>query len=325
MLNQRNLASANEHSKTGWGIFWASVSVLCWATLFPAVSFLLTRKNIDCYSMAMLRFFIGGIVMLASIGFLQKKLPTQGIKLLDFLLIAIHSLFAASMSVLLFYGQSLGIPLVNAALLESEAPLIIFVLSIFILRGKVTFLQCLGLIVGFIGSMLVLQIISQQGLMINSFTIGDLMVFLAALCWALYTVLSNKIIKRLGGLLYTAWSLLFAGIGIFLFQVSCNLPISIPSKSIDVVVLLYLAIVPTAVAFFSWNNAQKYITPGLLAISGYFTPMLTALLGWVFFNQAISWVQLIGMILVINSALIEPEISKFVREYWKNKWQKKYQ
>ena len=33
------------------GIFWATVSVVCWGTLFPAVSFLVTRGNVDCYSM----------------------------------------------------------------------------------------------------------------------------------------------------------------------------------------------------------------------------------------------------------------------------------
>jgi drug/metabolite transporter (DMT)-like permease len=227
------------------------------------------------------------------------------------------------MSVLLFYGQSLGIPLVNAALLESEAPLVIFILSIFILRCKVSILQCLGLLVGFIGSMLVLKIISIKGFMISSFSFGDLMVFLAALCWALYTVLANRVIKKLGGLVYTAWSLLFAGLGILLFQITFNLPVTLPKNTLDIFTLLYLAIIPTAVAFFSWNNAQKYITPGLLAISGYFTPMLTSLLVWLFFNQSISLVQLLGMVLVINSALIEPEISKFVQEYWKSKLVKK--
>jgi drug/metabolite transporter (DMT)-like permease len=320
---QENLTNQSSYTNTGWGIFWASVSVLCWATLFPAVSFLLARNAIDCYSMAMARFFIGGLSMLVSIWVVKKQVPTKNIKLLDFIAIASNSLFAASMSVLLFYGQSLGIPLVNAALLESEAPLVIFILSIFILRCKVSILQCLGLLVGFIGSMLVLKIISIKGFMISSFSFGDLMVFLAALCWALYTVLANKVIKKLGGLVYTAWSLLFAGLGILLFQVTFNLPVTLPKNTLDIFTLLYLAIIPTAVAFFSWNNAQKYITPGLLAISGYFTPMLTSLLGWLFFNQSISLVQLLGMVLVINSALIEPEISKFVQEYWKSKLVKK--
>jgi drug/metabolite transporter (DMT)-like permease len=320
---QENLTNQSSYTNTGWGIFWASVSVLCWATLFPAVSFLLARNAIDCYSMAMARFFIGGLSMLVSIWVVKKQVPTKNIKLLDFIAIASNSLFAASMSVLLFYGQSLGIPLVNAALLESEAPLVIFILSIFILRCKVSILQCLGLLVGFIGSMLVLKIISIKGFMISSFSFGDLMVFLAALCWALYTVLANRVIKKLGGLVYTAWSLLFAGLGILLFQITFNLPVTLPKNTLDIFTLLYLAIIPTAVAFFSWNNAQKYITPGLLAISGYFTPMLTSLLGWLFFNQSISLVQLLGMVLVINSALIEPEISKFVQEYWKSKLVKK--
>ena len=310
----------SEFSKTGWGIFWAAVSVLCWATLFPAVSFILCRKNIDCYSMAMTRFIVSGLIMLIIIGVFQKKLPVANIKFNDWIALVLQSVFAGSMSVLLFYGQSLGIPIVNASLLESEAPLLIFILSIFILGCKVSFLQIIGLLTGFLGSMLVLKVISFKGVMITSFSIGDLMVLLAALCWALYTVLANPVIKRLGGFIYTAWSLLFAGLGIFIFQLVVNLSVNLPNNLVDALILMYLAIVPTALAFFAWNNAQKYIVPGLLAISGYFTPMLTSLLGWMFFNQIVNAGQFFGMILVIASAIIEPEICNFVQEYFKKKF-----
>ena len=191
------------------GILWAALSVVCWGTLFPAVSFLLKRGNIDCYSMGQFRFTLAGCVILIVHSIINRSLPIKGICGKDWLNMIIFSLFTAGMSCALFYGQSLGIPVVNAAMLESEAPLLIFILGIIILHNKTSLLQILGLLFGFAGSMFVLKVISSDGFMIKSFRSGDLMVVIAAVCWALYTVLSNRTIKRIGGLLYSGWSVFF--------------------------------------------------------------------------------------------------------------------
>lgn len=301
------------------GIFWATVSVVCWGTLFPAVSFLVTRGNVDCYSMAQLRFLMAGVVMLLVFAVANRKLPWAEIRGKDWFHLIFQSIFAAGMSVFLFYGQSLGIPVVNASLLEAEAPLMIFVLGLFILRNPTSALQTAGLCAGFAGSMLVLKVISAKGLTISSLSFGDAMVFAGAFCWALYTVLAHRTIKRIGGLLYTSWSVLFAGFWILLFQLAAGFPVHIPARLPDILCTAYLGLIPTALAFFSWNNAQRYISTGLLAVSGYFTPMLTALLGWLFFAQSITLCQIGGMVLVVGSALIEPEISSLIRELFRKK------
>ena len=309
----------DQNRKSYIGIFWAAVSVMCWATLFPAVSFLLKRGNVDCYSMGQFRFTIAGLVMLIVYSISNKQFPVRGIGWKDWTNLIIQSIFTAGMSCSLFYGQSLGIPVVNAAMLESEAPLLIFILGIFILHNKTTLLQTLGLVFGFAGSLFVLKVISMEGLMIKSFSKGDMFVVIGAVCWALYTVLSNPSIKRIGGLLYSGWSVLFAGFWILIFQLIFRYPYHAPIEPEDVFCSLYLGLVPTALAFFSWNNAQRYISTGLLAISGYFTPILSALLGWLLFRENITLLQCAGMVLVLGSALIEPEIADLLRTLCKRK------
>ena len=308
-----------QSSKSYIGIFWAAVSVMCWATLFPAVSYLLKRGNIDCYSMGQIRFTIAGLVMLIVYAVSNRCFPYRGIGWKDWLNLAIQSIFTAGMSCSLFYGQSLGIPVVNAAMLEAEAPLLIFILGIFILHNKTSLLQTLGLVFGFAGSLFVLKVISVNGLMIKSFSKGDLFVVIGAVCWALYTVLSNRSIKRIGGLLYSGWSVLFAGLWILVFQLVFHFPVHIPAEMPDITCTLYLGLIPTALAFFSWNNAQRYISTGLLAVSGYFTPILSALLGWLLFRENITLLQCAGMILVFGSALIEPEIANLILRLFRSR------
>lgn len=307
----------NTKKSQATGIFWAALSVVCWSTLFPAVSFLLNRGNVDCYTMGQIRFVLAGIIMLVVYSIAKRTIPVHGIQKADWLNLIVQSIFAAGMSCSLFYGQSLGLPVVNAAMLEAEAPLLIFILGIFILHNKTSLLQTMGLVFGFGGSLFVLKVISADGFMIKSFTSGDTMVVIGAVCWALYTVLSNRTIKRIGGLLYTGWSVLFAGLWILIFQLLFKRPCCFPTELQDLVCTFYLGLIPTALAFFAWNNAQRYISTGLLAISGYFTPILTALLGWLLFREKITWIQGVGMFLVIGSALIEPEISDLLRSSWK--------
>ena len=79
-----------------------------------------------------------------------------------------------------------------------------------------------------------------------------------------------------------------------------------------------MALVPSALAFFSWNAAQKYIPLGLLALSEYFTPVIASLLGLFFLNEGISLFQVAGMVLVFGAALVEPEISSRLRRLFRN-------
>ncbi len=295
------------------GIFWAAVSVFCWGTLFPAVTMLNHRGNIDSFSMAQCRFLWAGLLMLAFLFLRRKTLPQNRMSGKDWLNIIFNSIFAGAMSVALFYGQSLGIPTVNASMLEAEAPLLIFLGGIIILKNGCSWLQTTGILLGFAGSILVLKVVSSSGVMINSLERGDLMVLAGAIFWAIYTIAANGTIKRIGGLRYTAWSMFFAGLWILIFQLAMQMPCCYPKNGPDFWNVLYLSVIPTALAFFSWNNAQRYISTGLLAISGYFTPILTALLSWFMFRENITWMQILGMILVLGSSLIEPEIAGLCR------------
>lgn len=305
------------------GIFRAAVSVVCWGTLFPVVSYLLKRGTVDSYTMAQARFLIAGGTMLLYGAFKSRKMPWTEIKKKDWIGLITQSVFASAMSVLLFCGQERGLPVVNASMLEAESPLLIFVLGILILHAKTSFLQTLGLILGFAGSMLVLKAVSSEGIMLKSMSTGDFLIFLGATCWALYTVLSRRTIRRIGGLRYTSWSLLFAGVWILLFQLFAGMHINYPQGWADWSCTAYVGLIPTALAFFAWNNAQRYIATGLLAVSGYFTPMLTALFGWLMLGECVTILQMAGMVLVVGSALIEPDIADLIRSMYAEKREKR--
>ncbi|MBO4303867.1 MAG: EamA family transporter [Lentisphaeria bacterium] len=291
------------------GIFWAAVSVLCWSSLFVVASFLLKRGNIDPYTMVHCRFASGGLfILLFTLVFYRKNIFC-GISRGDWIRMAFHGIAVAGMSLCLFLAQERKIPVVNASMLEAETPPVLFVLSVLFCRNKASFLQIAGLLCGFVGCMMVLRILDGSGFAISSFSLGDLLIFAAASFWAVYTLLAKAVIARVGGLLYTGWSMFFAGMWALFYQLAGghlpHYPVLLP----DIVWTLFLGLVPTGIAFFAWNNAMRYISTGLLAISGYFTPIFSAMLAALLFGESVTPFQILGMILVFSSALIEPEIA----------------
>ena len=272
---------------TLWGIFWAAVSVLCWSSLFVVVSHLVRRGNMDPYTMVHVRFTSAGICMLFFVFLFQRKNIFRGISKKDWISMVFHGIAIAGMSLCLFVAQNIGL-----------------------LRNKTGILQISGLLCGFLGCMLVLQIITANGLVIQSVSTGDFLVFAAAACWAVYTILAKEVVARVGGVLYTAWSVTFAGIWTLFYQLLFGYELNYPTLLPDILWTLYLGLIPTAMAFFSWNNAMKYISTGLLAISGYFTPIFSALLAAILFGEKVTLLQTFGMILVFGSAFMEPEIAE---------------
>ena len=295
-----------------YGIFYAALSVLCWSTAFPVASALLQQKScIDPVTLTALRFLTGGTVMLVSYA-LFKGNPAKGMGLRQWRDFVLHGIFCALMSLMLFKAQE-KIPVVNASMLEAEAPLVMFVLGILIHKTRNTFLQITGLLLGFIGCLMVLKALDFTGLKIHSLAMGDLLVFAAASCWAFYTVFARKTIQKVGGFLYSGWSLLSGGLWVTLYASTRIDHLRFPTTFPGYLGVLHLALITTALAFFAWNNAQNYIRIGLLSISGYFTPAFAALLGWCFFGERLCLSQIAGMGLIFFSSLIEPEISTLLR------------
>jgi drug/metabolite transporter (DMT)-like permease len=299
------------------GIFYAALSVLCWSTAFPVASALLQQKScIDPVTLTAFRFLIGGSAMLLCYTLFTRRNPAQGMTWREWRDFAFHGIFTALMSLLLFKAQE-TIPVVNASMLEAEAPLVMFVLGILIHRTKNSFLQITGLLLGFTGCLMVLNALNFSGLQIRSLTGGDLLVFASASCWAFYTVLARKTIQKVGGFLYSAWSLLSGGIWVTLYALTRWDQLLFPASLPAWLGALHLALITTALAFFAWNNAQNYISIGLLSISGYFTPAFAALLGWSFFGEKLALSQICGMGLVLFSALIEPAINELLQTAYK--------
>lgn len=77
--------------------------------------------------------------------------------------------------------------------------------------------------------------------------------------------------------------------------------------------VVYTALVPSALAFLGWNQAQKSISPGLLALTAYAIPLASALFALLLLGKTLTFWQPAGAAIVTGAVLTGPEAAAFCR------------
>lgn len=285
------------------GVFWSFASAFLWSTTFVSGRFLISNNQIDPVSLSFVRFIIGGaILMLYGYVFVRKQL--FAVKWKDILQMAVLALFGVTgMSALLFLGQH-STSAINSSLIMQINPVIIFFLGVFI-GERISVLQITGILISLFGCLFVVDVITVKGFAyeVNHLS-GDLLVFASACCWAIYSVFGKSVVKRVGGYAATTWTMMLGAFELFILLLILPtthlLPVTLSAWSI----VFYLAVFPTAVAFFAWFEAMDKIELSLLNVMQYLTPVSTIFLAWFFLGERITLFNTLGILLVIGGVML---------------------
>ena len=267
-------------------------------------------RLIDPVSISFIRFFAGGLLLfLYGLLFFRDRMFT--VKTGDLPLLALLSIFGiVGMSVLFFMGQQ-STTAINASMIVELNPIVIFLLSLFI-GERASFIQFFGIIISLSGCLLVVNVINMHGFAYDlNHLSGDLIVFASACCWAIYSVFGKNAVKRLGGFAVTTWTMLFGALELLVILMIMPVKIVVPNTIFSWSVIAYLAIFPTAVAFFAWFEAMDKINLSLLNVMQYFSPVFTVVLAWLFLSERISLLNAFGIILVIAGVVLISEYHPF--------------
>jgi len=287
----------------GLGVFWSFLSALLWSTTFIGSRYLLDTRLTDPITLSVLRFAIGGAALLL-VGLWRYRWSLFAISLADWGRLALLGLFGiVGMSVFLFYGLT-STTATHSVIIMQLSPIMIILLGLFI--GEcVSLQQVAGIVVALVGCALVVGVLTLHGIQITGGNLaGDLLVLASGFCWAVNAILGKKTSERLGGLRTTVWSMILGAVELLLLRLV--LPTQIwPHGTGSWALILYLAIFPTAIAFFAWFESMRLIPLSLLNVMQYLSPPFTILLAWTLLGERIyaeAWfgipLTLLGVMLV---------------------------
>jgi len=135
-------------------------------------------------------------------------LPNEKIDKKDFFQLFLASVFGVFINMLLFLkGLEFTTP-IHASTIMTITPIVILILSIFMLKERITSLKILGAIIGFIGA-LILTLYGQSARAADNILLGNLMIFLNAVSYSVYVILIKKLTAKYHPFTFIKWLFLF--------------------------------------------------------------------------------------------------------------------
>ncbi|WP_110926195.1 DMT family transporter [Bacillus massiliglaciei] len=196
----------------------------------------------------------------------------------------------------------------NASLVNSMNPALIFLFSAFLLKERVSLLKGAGICISLIGVLLVLTKGSLLQILHLDFNQGDLLMLIAITIWTFYSIIGRKM-KNTPPVSATAVSAFIAVLFLLPFVLTSGMSFHWSGQA--GAGILYIAIFPSVCSFVFWNISLRSIEASqagvYLNLIAVFTAVLTLLLG-----QHITAFQVIGGLLVFIGVYLtsKPEAKK---------------
>jgi drug/metabolite transporter (DMT)-like permease len=224
----------------------------------------------------------------------------------DLAKIALCALFGVTVNQLFFFhGLNLSSS-INSGIYMSINPIIVVILSMLILKERITFIRGFGVVLGTTATIL-LTLTASTGK--GDSSLGDLFLFINAVSYAVYLVMAKPIMARYSPLTVITWVFTFGLIYVLLFPptlydvVHTNFEL-IPSDAWAKI--LYVIVGVTFMTYLLTMYGLKYLSPAMSSVYIYFQPMLVIAFAYLFlylgmaddYTQTITFEKLVYMLLI---------------------------
>lgn len=257
-------------------------------------------RDVEPFTLTLVRSLISAAAM-GVILLLRGKMPR--IKREDYRLVLGLSFLAIPINQFLFL---LGIRYTiasNAALLYATTPIVVLLFSRAFLGEPLTRRKTIGVALGFIG---VTIVVFERGVSASlEHLMGNLIIFVAVLAWALYTVFGRRMIVKYGAIEASSVTLI-AGTILFI-PIGLVQALAFPYETLTTsnwLQIFYLGIVTSVFAYLLWYYALGRIEAGKVALFSNLQPILTTVLAVVLLGQGVSAAFLLGGTIAIAGVAV---------------------
>lgn len=279
------------------GIALVNVATCAWATNIMLGRFL--RGRIGPITLTAARYAVAGLVFAILIRSrpAEERRPGSDWKLL----IAMALTGVVAFAPLLYWGLRFTTA-VNGTLMNGLGPLLTGVFAALLIKEPFTGRQIVGSVAALAGvAVLLFGGSAVAGLSVNP---GDLLILVAVLAWALYSVATRRVVKHRSPLSATALSILIGLPVLAAGAIVESILSPVPWDWSLVGYVVYIGLVPAGIGFFSWNAGIKYLGAGGAMVFYNTLPVYGALFGFLFLGEALGVSHLIGGLLILAGGLV---------------------
>lgn len=272
----------------------ALFSILVWGSTFVASKMLLEVTSVS--KLLFTRFVIGYVILLLLEHkqlFLNLK-DEFGMFLFGLIGVTVYN-FCETTALKYTYAA-------NVSILVTLAPLITIYISHLIHKEKVHSKMLIGSFIALIGAIFV---IFNGNIELHLSFKGDALAFLAAFCWAFYSLLLRHFSNKYDDMLITRKLLFYGMITLFPLALSDHTAWSIHMfKGYHLLQLLFLGGLGSGLCYITWNKSNVIL--GIHAANAYVyaIPFVTLFAANFFLHEPITLMSIIGCIFILIGVIL---------------------
>jgi len=194
---------------------------------------------------------------------------------------------------------------INTSIIGATNPIITTLLSIIFLKEAINAKRITGITLSFIGVFLTLTNASFSAVTNLTFNPGDLLMIVAVLMWATYSVYSKKVMPRYSPLILTFYSFLVCTLFLIPFVIyerPWYLLDKIPYYSY--LASIYMSIFPTVIGYLVQQMSIKQIGPSRTSIFINLVPVFSIILSVIILHETASLIKIFTAMLIIAGVYI---------------------
>jgi drug/metabolite transporter (DMT)-like permease len=190
----------------------------------------------------------------------------------------------------------------NGALIIGATPVVVAMLSSILKLERITRLHWVGALVSAVG----LYFVVRSGAQVQGATLqGDLLILVAAACWAVYTVGSGQLIARHSPLYVTGMTMAIGGIPYAALMMPDVLKVDWAGVSAwALVAVVASALLALVLSYLIWYAAVQRIGSARTSIYSNLVPIAAMGIAVVWLGESVPTIKLIGAALVITGVFL---------------------
>ncbi len=190
----------------------------------------------------------------------------------------------------------------TGAIITATTPAFMVLFASIILKERLTVKKAVSVSLATIG---VITIVGMDDINMSS-TLGGVSLIIAALTWALMSVLIKRLPSDYSQMVITAYAAFIAFVALTPIVIT-RLPLLHINELTDPAIwggLIYLGVISTSLAFILWNRGLQLMNASGGGVFFFFQPVVGTLLGWLVLGETISFTFWIGTFFILLGVLI---------------------
>ena len=270
------------------------VTLVLWASAFVAIRHL--GHDVTAGALSLGRLLIAAVAL----SLLLVRAPRSRFTRAEVLLLLGCGVAWFGVYTLALNASEQSIDAATAAMLVQVGPILIALLAALFLGERLTSWTVAGIVVAFGGVVVIGSAMRGDG---GSDLDGVLLALLAAATYAIGVVCQKVLLRRLSGLEVTCYAC-WIGVVVCLPWIGDLGDVVQHGGTRTLLLIAYLGLFPTALAFSTWAFALRHTDAGKQAITTFLVPGITALMAWALLGEVPPGLVFAGGVLCIAGVLL---------------------